>query len=141
MNDRFKFRVYNKRLQKMYDVRSMSEYQGSIVRIEVDDYNENNEYKLLIFDDYCKIIEDCILIQCIGLKDRNGVLIYEGDIVKDTGYELDTIYKVGFKKGAFFLENDDVIAYFHELRKCFSESRLEIIGNIYTTPELLEGKE
>ena len=118
MNDRFKFRVWDSIFRQM-------------INLEGQDSSPYN----------VSLCPQNHVMQCTGLKDCNGKLIYEGDIVKDTGYELGNIYKIGFKKGAFYLENDESIAYFHELRKCFSESRLEIIGNIYTTPELLEGKE
>lgn len=126
MNDRLKFRTWDKEINKFrYGDVSLG-CNGKPFVITCDpkkpiEYLDNVEVNF-----------------CTGFKDRNGKLIYEGDIVKNAGYILETIYKVGFKKGAFFLENDDVIAYFHELRKCFAESRLEIIGNIYTTPELLE---
>lgn len=148
MNDRFKFRVYNKRLQKMYDVRSMSEYQGSIVRIEVDDYDENNEYKHLIFDDYEKMIDDCILLQCTGLKDRNGKLIYEGDILnvntgsRDTSGIGEVVY---LQCGCRFVLNgflENPSGYYPRRKGEFHIDLqewlcTEVIGNIYTTPELL----
>ena len=117
MNDRFKFRVWDDIRREMINI---EEQDSSPYNVSLRPQNH--------------------VMQCTGLKDCNGKLIYEGDIVKDAEDKLDTIYKIGFKKGAFFLENDDVIAYFHELRKCFAESRLEVIGNIYTTPKLLEEK-
>lgn len=75
------------------------------------------------------------LVQCTGLKDKFGKLIYEKDIVRDIPTQ--TVYKVSHKKCAFYLENKEYVGYFHELRQCFSISRLEIIGNIYENPELL----
>lgn len=73
--------------------------------------------------------------QCTGLKDVNGKLIYEGDIVRDISTQ--TVYKVSYKKCAFYLENKEYVGYFHELSQCFSISRIEVIGNIYENPELL----
>lgn len=76
-------------------------------------------------------------MQCSGLKDKNGKLIYEKDIVRDTSTQ--TVYKVSHKKCAFYLENKKYIGYFHELSQCFSISRLEVIGNVYENPELIGG--
>ena len=72
---------------------------------------------------------------CTGLKDKNGKLIYDKDIVRDIPTQ--TVYKVSHKKCAFYLENKEYVGYFHELRQCFSISRLEIIGNVYENSELL----
>lgn len=74
-------------------------------------------------------------LMCTGLKDKNGKLIYEEDIIKDNS--TNSIYKVAYKKCAMYLENEEYIGYLHELRNCFTSDRLEIIGNIYENPEIL----
>lgn len=74
--------------------------------------------------DTCSIIE-----QCTGLKDKNGELIYEGDICTDI---TDDIFIVVWDKedASFRLQEDDNVL--HEF-----DNDVSIIGNIHENPELL----
>lgn len=80
--------------------------------------------------------EDIILMQSTGLHDKNGVEIFEGDIVKFQ----DELYQIEFKSYRFEAKNfwlnyQDVPDDF------FSEDaykQCEVIGNVHQHPELLE---
>ncbi len=82
------------------------------------------------------------LMQYTGLKDKNGTEIYEGDICEyeDGEYSFIAIvepdYVNWFLKGVSPKDNFNING-FHDCGK----SWLEIIGNIYENPELLEGEE
>lgn len=86
--------------------------------------------------------DEVILIQSTGLIDRNGVEIFEGDIVKVTnhpfqkkedsaGIEIDGDYLIGWSDHNLTWLAGDLLLY--QLKPY-----IEVIGNIYENPELLE---
>ena len=85
---------------------------------------------------------DFILMQSTGLKDKNGKEIYEGDIVKyEAGCNTVTEEVAYDKNFAGFGVRDadtDIIFTFLQLADVVDLISLEVVGNIYENPELLE---
>lgn len=88
--------------------------------------------------------DDVILMQYTGILDKNGVEIYEGDIVKDS--EIKGCVKFGeVREYNSDSGGDDVFTGFYvDYKDLFIEGfdsktskRYEILGNIYENPELL----
>jgi uncharacterized phage protein (TIGR01671 family) len=84
------------------------------------------------------------IMQYTGLKDKNRVEIYEGDIItinhpyKERSWTGEVVYD-GYKfngGGFFFSHFDDPSSLFSEGTKY-----IEVIGNIYENPELLQKEE
>lgn len=102
-----------------------------------ENYNEDNtdnEHLSLFLEFYFGYK----LLQFTGLKDKNGVEIYEGDLLKS---ESDFILSVEFFSGRFNVVGfDRKLSDIHDLYYYIDHlSRCEVIGNIYENRELLKG--
>jgi len=125
-----KFRAWDKNTKEWY----LDKKQGLVVGLYGDITNcWNGE----LMDDYTDRI---ILLQYTGLKDKNGVEIYEGDILEtDKGYIQKVEHITETIDGTTYVSG--FYAWDEEKHTWMAiDNTDKIIGNIYKNPELLEAK-
>lgn len=94
--------------------------------------------------------KDCIFMQYTGLQDRTDRDIFEGDIARiEDYYENVRIGIIAFDSGTYKLQNTRQSFYYEfgsdaeydwESIENVDEDNIEILGNIYENPELLNIK-
>ncbi len=103
----------------------------------------------VVFNRTNKIISKTIG-QFTGLTDKNGIEIYEGDFVECKNWEYNIFYV--FYSEHFHrlhlmplsdgrMKNEYAELGVHIFEWIYPKNKLEIIGNIYDNPELLQGKD
>ena len=131
-----KFRAWDKILKKMNDVTAI-DFSTKPFRVFYSAYGEDNYFN-----------QDAILMQSTGLKDKNGVEIYEGDILLSAASENQEDWKkwqVHYADGRFLVDYKQTPKDKRKRKNLEIEDLcednvwlygLEVIGNIYETPEL-----
>lgn len=117
IQDRFKFRVWDK-FEKTYWLQSTIE-QNIHWLMNLEEYKDAN------YPPECVEIE-----QCTGLRDKNGKLIYEGDILQDTEQKI--LVKYDANRHCFMFEYQDTRAYKPICDIDVLSGNFEVIGNIHT---------
>lgn len=88
-------------------------------------------------------VDSSTICQCTGLKDKIGNLIWENDVVRvcwqDNEAQCEEIAQVTWDKFGYYPWLDEYCCDGCDL---FNEVRdIEVIGNIFDNPELLESEE
>ena len=123
---KIEFRAYSKRTKKMYNVLAIFFYQN-VVKLSKTCGSGIS---------FLEQLDDVVLMQYTGIKDKDGVQIFEGDIYR---YEYYTGDGVEYRNSVVKWESTE-IAYegvFHGYE--LNNYEIEVIGNIYQNKDLLEG--
>ena len=119
MKDRFKFRVWDKIFNKYWTDKEI---------------NENAAWLLFPDNDNIENIE---IEQCTGLKDKNGNLIYEGDLVNLEGYGVcQVIWSDDTAEFMFKNLNEDLCEHVDTMLMY----DWEVVGNIHKNKEVVQNE-
>lgn len=126
-----RYRAWDKHEQKMFTNDELIIWNGNVYANDSKKLTCNNLKGWSIDDEY--------LMQSTDMVDRDGKIIFEGDIVKMSKdvYSEPTYYEVvRHYGGAYRLESKQ-----HGCELWLRHTDCEVVGNVYENRELLEDKE
>ena len=152
-NLRFKFRFWHNEYKKMVEVFSFGVDGGTCEWVQHSPIY-NTKDGLPILDDWGRVMEvpsniikrsklcDGVLEQCTGNKDKNGKLIYEGDILLIKSDVYESYYSKPapkeYKSIVNWRENQTGFYPFcYGLHQEYETTTIEVIGNIHDDTELI----
>ena len=137
MEDRFKFRGQ--------DLEGNTLRYGQLTIIEAENIHPPKGYYISNKSNmpYAYPIKPQTVGQCTGLKDKNGKLIYEGDIILTQSEPIIKKWTVSFDNGKFILFNGlnsnrdiDNASDYDIVNNCYVND-VQVIGNIHQNKDLL----
>lgn len=122
----FKFRVYQFSTHRMF-------YAGEY-RLK---FNRDHIFHPLLENNFQPKKKDYIVLEWTGLVDANGRDIYEGDVIRHVNFKK---YGESYSRLEVVRFSDGIFTPFGSVNDdfCAHPQFMEVIGNVFENPELLE---
>lgn len=128
-----KFRVWDKETEQMF---TFAEIDSIDFTDDFITFRKNNKNSIA---EYLQDFKNIELMQYTGLQDKNGIEIFEGDIVMHMGSLYTPVYEraiyMAYDVKQFNFNNKEPITQFNCI---WRDDGCEIVGNIYENKELLQ---
>ncbi len=124
MNRVIKFKAFDENAKRMSRPFTLNNIHNDIM----DEDNDNEGGRIMMPDTWWYSLNNLKVVQFTGLTDKNGIEIYEGDLLRNDHENIITCHFTYFT----FANGDEDTS--------FNPDACEVIGNVYKNPELLETK-
>ncbi len=125
-----KYKAWHKEEKKMYEV-MMIDFLGKRLMLGGTEKRQITKQAKL---------EDVVMLEFTGLKDKNGVDIFEGDLVKSESHEP-SVYDIKFIEGGFCATHPNLEGYPTDINHFYPSTgcEIQIVGDIFNNQELISG--
>lgn len=129
-------RVYNKKDKTWLKDEIYISTMGDMFSSKKSFWNKFGLFKLQLISEHKNIVQNAV-----GVRDKNGRIVFEGDICKcDVDDDKSILCVVGFApERASYLFFDYEHSVFYPISNECSD-RIEVVGNTFDNPELVEDK-
>ena len=127
---KYKFRAWDKKKKKMIYLSPNDTIlfkNGKCTVWKENQYDETEECFC------CETFNNVIPMLYSGRKDKNGTLVFDGDILRKEGYRD---VRIEFENGVFWVRDADKTLNIPITD--FAIEEFEVIGNVWENPELLK---
>jgi len=142
MNERYLFRAWDAKLKTMFYIHELKYSQITNDLSAIYGYTgDTGGFSIRHggpIDRQCATGQRYFLMQCTGLRDKNGTLIFEGDVLYSADAEM--YFDVKWWRHGWYFNCTDSYEDIEDSLCCWADDA-HLVGNIHDNPELVNANE